>query len=64
MSTEASTESLSTAERVLLVLVPLVGGSLLLALFEDRTVHELGLFLLAAGGIGVLVLLVSHGDRW
>lgn len=64
MSSETSTESLSTVESVLLVLVPLIGGSLLLALFEDSTVQELGLFLVVAGGIGVLVLIFSRTDQW
>jgi hypothetical protein len=63
MTNETSTEPISTVEGFLLVLVPLIGGGLLLTLFEDSTIHELGLYLLVAGVIGVLVLVFSRGEQ-
>lgn len=62
MTNGTSTESFPTIGGALLVLVPLIGGSLLLTLFEDSSVHELGIFLLAAGVIVGLALVFLRRD--
>jgi hypothetical protein len=46
MTSVTSSESVPTGVAALLVLLPIVGGGLLLLLFEESTIHRLGLFLL------------------
>jgi len=52
-------ELLSKGVASLLVLLPLVGGALLFLLFERGPIHRLGFYLLGAGAlVGVVLLLM------
>jgi hypothetical protein len=63
MSDRADSESFSPAVAALLVLIPIVGGGLLLVLFEDSAIHRLGLFLLGGGVIVGLALILVQRER-
>jgi hypothetical protein len=61
MTNVTSSDSVSTGVAGLLVLLPIVGGGLLLLLFEESTIHRLGLFLLGGGAIvGLAIVLVQR----
>lgn len=61
MTSVTSSESIPTGVAALLILLPIVGGGLLLFLFEESTIHRLGLFLLGGGVIvGLAIVLVQR----
>jgi ABC-type molybdate transport system permease subunit len=62
MASGTSSELFSWVVAALLVLAPIVGGGLLLLAFEERTIHQLGLFLLGGGVIVGLALLLLRRE--